>query len=93
MRNAANNKNFYYRTNLVKIYDLILGAKNVCFKNWAIMHNFIRVSSTCTVDRSRLAFKSQRYRVQCLSIQKLLYHSHAKNQLNSYTCSADLRVS
>ena len=35
---------------------------------------------------SRLAFKSQRYRVHCWSNQKLLHHSqHAKNQLNSYT--------
>ena len=33
---------------------------------------------------SKLAFKSQRYTVQCWSYQKLLHHSqHAKNKLNS----------
>ena len=33
---------------------------------------------------SRLAFKSQKYRLQCWSNQKLLHHNqHAKNQLNS----------
>ena len=43
---------------------------------------------------TRMAFKSRRYRVQCLSNQKLLHHSqHAKNQLKSYTHPANFRVS
>ena len=42
-------------------------------------------SSTTAV---RLAFKSQRYTVQSQSNNILLHHSqHAKNQLNSWTCS------
>ena len=33
-----------------------------------------------------MAFKSQRYRIQCWSHQELLHHTqHAKNQLNSFS--------
>ena len=95
----------------------ILGPKKVFPKNWAVMHNFIRVSriqfqekkpdkwQKGRMDRSyfirilpatttRMAFRSRRYRVQCLSNQKLLHHSqHAKNQLKSYTHPANFRVS
>ena len=36
------------------------------------------------VQRSRMTFKSQRYRERCQSNQKLLHHyQHSKNQLNS----------
>ena len=42
------------------------------------------------VQQVRLASKSQRYRAQCQSNQKLLPNSqHAKNQLNSQTHSFD----
>ena len=45
-----------------------------------------RGSNKCNC--SRLAFKSQRYRVRWWSNKKLLHHSqHAKNQLNSCTHS------
>ena len=37
---------------------------------------------------SRLVFKNQNYRVQCLPIQKILHQcQHAKYQINSYTHS------
>ena len=43
---------------------------------------------------SIMTFKSQKYRVQCLSDQKLLNRSQdATNHFNSYTHSADFRVS
>ena len=41
---------------------------------------------------SRLLIK-QRYTVRCLADQLLHHSQHAKNQLNSYTHSADFRVS
>ena len=58
-RNTANNKDFHYRTNSVKIMTNFFFKLNIFFphfpnfwsknifpKNWALMHNFIRVSST-----------------------------------------------
>ena len=61
VQNTANNKNCHYRTHSVKINDQfffkfekpyfwpissIFGAKKVFPKNWAVMQNFLRVSST-----------------------------------------------
>ena len=37
-------------TNSMKINDQISGAKNV-FKNWVVMHIFIRISSTMSKFR------------------------------------------
>ena len=48
----------------------------------------VRKNGQTKCNCSRLAFKSQRYRIGYRSNQKLLHHSlHAKNQLNSKTHS------